>query len=340
MRTVFLGIVVLALLAACEEKRQATVSEPAVAMVGDRSISRTELEERARPAMIEIERARYDALREVLDEMIGETLMAQEAAERGIGVTDLVEREIAQKSVSPTDEEVRELYDNNVEALGNAPFETLKPRLLAYMVEAREEERRKAFIEELTDKYPTRTALRPPTLEVELGGRAPRGGGPDAPVTIVEFADYGCPFCREAESTIRRVLNAYGDEVRLAYRDFPLQAGDSYLAAEATHCANDQGKAWEFHDKLMTSNDRSGESLKALAIEVGLDVAKFDDCTASGRYKTAVEKDLADAARAGVTGTPAFFINGRLLDGAQPFEKFQEVIEEELDWAKGRSRTG
>jgi protein-disulfide isomerase len=157
-------------------------------------------------------------------------------------------------------------------------------------------------------------------------------------VTIIAFSDYECPFCKRAEQTVEEVVKAYGDKVRVVHRDFPLAFhANARPAAEAAHCANAQGKFWPYHSKLFTSADLSADKLKALATEVGLDRAKFDDCVAKHQFKAAVDQDVADGSDVGVTGTPAFFINGRLLSGAQPFEKFKEVIDEELAQTKGKA---
>jgi protein-disulfide isomerase len=134
---------------------------------------------------------------------------------------------------------------------------------------------------------------------------------------------------------MRKVLETYGDLVRLSYRDYPLEFhANARPASLAAHCANAQGKFWEYHDKLMASDSLSSDALQLIADEVGLDRGKFDPCLANQEYASAIDADVAAGEKAGVNGTPAFFINGRMLDGAQPFEAFRELIEEELAWAK------
>jgi protein-disulfide isomerase len=135
--------------------------------------------------------------------------------------------------------------------------------------------------------------------------------------------------------TVQEVMKTYGDKVRLVHRDFPLPFHpQARPAAEAARCAEAQGKFWEYHSKLFASQDLSTEKLQALATEVGLDRAKFDACVSKQQFNEGIDKDVADGTDAGVTGTPAFFINGRMLSGAQPFEKFKEVIDEELARSK------
>ena len=162
----------------------------------------------------------------------------------------------------------------------------------------------------------------------------------NAPVTIVEFSDFQCPFCeRFASQTFDRIKTDYVDtgKVRFVYRDFPLEAihNDARKSAEAAQCAHEQEKFWEYHDKLFENQDAlSFDDLKEYAQDAGLDTDKFNDCLDNEKYKDEVQKDLDDGEKYGVTGTPAFFINGKLLSGAQPFENFKAVIETELAKSK------
>jgi len=306
------------------------VAEP-VATVGGRSISRTELESHIRPRLLEIENERYEALRDGLDEMVGDELFKQEAKARSITPEALEQQEVDGKVPAPTDAEIQQVYDANKEQLGDASFDSVKPRIVDYLKQQKAEQRREAFLTELKAKYKTAVLLRPPVVEVGTGGRPERGGGAGAPVTIIAFSDYECPFCKRAEGTVEQVLSTYGNKVRYVHRDFPLPIhAHARQASEAANCANAQGKFWEYHAKLFASEDLAPEKLQAMATEVGLDRAKFDECLTKQPYEAAIDKDISDGTNVGVSGTPAFFINGRMLSGAQPFEKFKEVIDEEL----------
>jgi protein-disulfide isomerase len=167
-------------------------------------------------------------------------------------------------------------------------------------------------------------------------------GDKDAPVTIVEFSDYQCPFCRRFwKDTLPQLKAEYIDtgKARLVYRDLPLSFHPAaQISAEAAQCAGDQDQYWQYHDKLFEEQDKQGggtvqygaEELKKWALEIGLNVVTFNSCLDSGKYKSEVEKDTADGSIAGATGTPSFFINGRRLIGAQPFAAFKAIIDEEL----------
>ncbi len=160
----------------------------------------------------------------------------------------------------------------------------------------------------------------------------PSLGNENAPITIVEFSDYQCPFCaRFEETTFVELKEKYVDTglVRIVFRDFPLTSIHQYAqkAAEASECADEQGKFWEYHNMLFKNqNALAVNNLKSYAFTLGLDTQKFDSCLDSGKYEDEVNKDLQDGIEYGVTGTPAFFVNGKLLEGAQPLSAFEELI--------------
>ncbi len=187
-------------------------------------------------------------------------------------------------------------------------------------------------LEDVTGRVPQQVSG---PIEVSLDDD-PVLGDEDAPIAIVEFSDFQCPFCASFRSnTFDQLKEEYIDtgRVKLVYRDFPLDSihPDARLAAEASECADDQGKFWEYHD-ILFNNQRSLSvgDLKAYADQVGLDNADFNECLDSRKYKDEVEKDFQDGNSYGVSGTPLFFINGIELSGAQPFANFKRIIESEL----------
>jgi len=308
-----------------------------VATVGSQAITRTQLEDHVRAKLIEIDNERYEALSQGLEDMVADELMKQEAKARGVTPEALTQTEIAAKIPEPTDAEVQKVFDDNKAQLQGQTLEQIKPRIVEYLKNQKSEARRQAYIGELKQKYKTTIALKAPIVQVETAGRPEKGGGAKAPVTIVYFSDYECPFCSRAESVVDQVMKTYGDKIRLVFRDYPLPMhANARPAAEAASCANAQGKFWEYHAKLFANQQQlNPDNLATYAEQVGLDKAKFADCFAKKPFTAAIDKDLADASKVGVNGTPAFFINGRVLTGAQPFEKFKEVIEDELAAKEG-----
>ncbi|MBW2982882.1 thioredoxin domain-containing protein [Candidatus Woesearchaeota archaeon] len=171
------------------------------------------------------------------------------------------------------------------------------------------------------------------TLEAmkELADDDPVMGAEDAPITIVEFSDFECPYCtRFWEQTLPKIKEEFVDTglVKLVYRDLPLSFHDNaQKAAEAAECAHDQDEFWAYHDKLFASQDGlSTDSLKKYATDLGLDVEEFNECLDSGKHAQEVQADAEAARQQGITGTPGFVINGQTISGAQPFDKFQQIV--------------
>jgi protein-disulfide isomerase len=312
-----------------------TVRAETVATVDGTPITREALEAEVKPQLIEIDNQRFEVLSEGLDGMIAEKLVEKEAKARGLTPEKLMEQEVSSKLSSPSDEEIQKVYDANKAQLGNQTLDQVKDRIVQYLQGQQESELQGKLITDLRNKYKTTVALKPPKVEVSDGG-APSQGPANAPVTIIEFSDYECPFCKRAEPTVKQVMDAYKGKVRLVYRHYPLPFhANAKPAAQASACANLQGKFWEYHAKVFEASSLTSDSLKSIAGTAGLDQAKFDACLSGNETAGVVDKDMADATAVGVRGTPAFFINGRMISGAQPFEKFKEIIDDELSRAGG-----
>jgi protein-disulfide isomerase/copper chaperone CopZ len=155
-------------------------------------------------------------------------------------------------------------------------------------------------------------------------------GNFNAPITLVEFSDFECPFCGKIYPTFKKIIQDYPDKVRLVYKHFPLSFHpNGEKAAESAECAAEQGKFWEYHDKLF-DNQQAGFSLekfKQWAKDLGLKESKFSDCLDSGKYASKVNTEFQEGSSKGVNGTPATFVNGQLVSGAQPYESFKQVID-------------
>jgi len=189
----------------------------------------------------------------------------------------------------------------------------------------------------------------PPVVEGVSVDDDPSWGPEDAPVTIIEFSEFLCPYCqRFALQTLPQIKQAYEGKVKYVYRDFIVHGEPATKISEATECADDQDKFWEYHDKLWeeyqtvgqqagTGMDALATTLKGYASDLGLDTATFDDCLDSGKHTAEVQKDSQDARSYGVSGTPAFFINGQMVSGAQPFSVFKAVIDAALEGGESSS---
>jgi len=176
-----------------------------------------------------------------------------------------------------------------------------------------------------------------PRSTVQVSPDDPSQGKADAPVTVVEYSDFQCPFCLRVMPTLKDLRTKYGDRVRLVWKDFPLTQihPQAFVAAQAGNCAREQGKFWEYHDKLFANQSAlTPDSLKKYAADTGLDAAKFNQCLDSSKYEARVEDALAAGNRLGISSTPTVYVNGRMINGAQPIEVFEAVVEEELGRGK------
>jgi protein-disulfide isomerase len=306
-----------------------------VATVAGTDITRSELEATVRAQLIELDNQRYQLLRGGLDQLIGQQLLQKEAEARGVSLGELMNAEVTSKLSEPTEEEINQVYEANKAQLGDATLEDLKPRIVEFLSQQQSAQLHGQLIASLRDKYETVVNLPIPRVQVSDGGRESRGGGEDAPVTIIAFSDYECPYCRMAEGTVEQVREKYGNKLRYVHRDYPLPFhAHAHVAAQAARCAGEQGKFWEYHEALWKAESLERENLEALATELGLDETEFENCLSSGKEAPGIDADLEAGAQAGVNGTPAFFVNGIMLSGAQPLEAFTAVIDEELARAK------
>jgi protein-disulfide isomerase len=272
----------------------------------------------------------HPAQEQRLDALVGQALLEKEAEARGVTPEELYESEVKAKA-AVSDADAKAYYEANKARMGATPEADALKQIKAGLAQQRENERRAALVRELRAKYPVKLLLEPYRVDVQAGS-APSRGNPKAPVTIVEFSDFQCPYCVRARPTVSRVREVYGDQVRFVFRHFPLDFhAQAQKAGEAAACAGDQGKFWEMHDLLWQNTAKlQVADLKAHAATLGLDGAAFAQCLDSGRFDGLVEGDLAAGQGYGVSGTPAFFVNGRPLVGAQPFEAFAQVIDDEL----------
>jgi protein-disulfide isomerase len=277
---------------------------------------------------------RYQTRRQGLDQLIAQRLVERKAKAEKLSPEELLKREVADKIPEPNSSEVQQVYDR-AKASGRPlpPFDQVKGEIAKFIKSQKGEDAIRGYHDKLRAEAQVETtfpAYRPPRIEVAAEG--PSKGASGAPITIVEFSDFQCPFCSRVEPTVDRVMEDYKGKVRLFFRDFPLPFHEKAPKAhEAALCANDQGKYWEMHKKLFANQQALDvEQLKGYAKDLQLDGAKFDKCLDSGSKAATVEAHKKAGEEAGVTGTPAFFINGRMISGAQPYEQFKELIDAEL----------
>jgi len=305
------------------------VADP-VARIAGEPISLAELDASAKADLLKIEQQLFEIRKNALNQMIDFQLIEAEAESKGMTTEALLKAEVEDKASPIDDSEVKAFYDENQNRMRGDLTQMADP-IKKHLAQQQAARLMSDFTKALRTKANVEIYLEQPRVSVDPGD-SPRYGDAGAPVEIIEFSDFQCPYCIRGAETLNQVKEKYGDKVTIVYRHFPLPMHDrAHRAAEASECANEQGKFWEYHDALF-ANQRAmtEEDLSGYAQASGLDLTKFTECLASGRHVATVDQDMKDGENAGMSGTPGFFINGIFLGGALPIEKFSEVIDAEL----------
>lgn len=293
--------------------------------------------ERKRPTVLfQARNTFYEAQRKALEELIDEYLLEREAQKEKVPVAELLERHVnAKLPADPNDESLR-VYFEGLDV--KEPFEAVRGKIVEHLRQRRITKMREAYMAGLRANARVSIDLTPPRAEVSLAGVRVLGPA-GAPLTLIEYADYECPYCQQIQPAVERVLAEYKDRVAYAYKDLPLPNHPAaQKASEAAHCAGAQDRYWEYHKTLVSGKDLEVPKLKARAREMGLKGDVFDKCLDSGEKAAIVAGNLSEAQGLGLQGTPTLFINGRLLSGLISYEKLREVVEEELKRAGAMAR--
>jgi protein-disulfide isomerase len=296
------------------------------------TITLEELDRKAADRLLPLRQQEYEARRQALDDVLEDKLIAREAAKRGIPVAELIKTEVEAKAEAPRPADVEAIYEQNRGRVGGRSLDEVRPDIEKLILDRNRAARQQAFGKELARKAAVHIHLDPPRFDVALPASAPSRGPKDAPITIVEFADFQCPYCKRAEHVLEEVLAKYPDKIRFVHGDLPIEGhSGAFPASRAARCAGEQGKFWEYRRDLLVNQSNFAEAdLKARAQNLGLNAGSFDSCLASGRHDGVIKEAQAEATKLGVSSTPTFFVNGRMILGARPAEAFHEVIGEEL----------
>jgi protein-disulfide isomerase len=332
----FALLISLVVASACSQQAEDAADPTPAIRMGDEVITVSELDTWIKDQLFsqETEDGKeakvYEVRAQAAENLVAQRLLEAEAKRLGTDADSLLEAE-ARKRLTVTEEEVQRFYDDNKQSFGDRPMEEMKEQIRQHLERRAAPEAARAYVNELRAAANVEVLLDRPRTQVAATG--PSRGPADAPVTIIEFSDYQCPFCRRAEPTVKEVLERYEGKIRFGFRHFPLDRihPQARGASEAAACAGEQGKFWEYHAELFSGDGQLDRPmLDAAAEKTGLDAAAFKACVDERKTQALVEADVKDGEEAGVSGTPAFFINGIPLRGALPFEEFQKVIDDEL----------
>ncbi|REJ76885.1 MAG: hypothetical protein DWQ36_16395 [Acidobacteria bacterium] len=308
--------------------------EELVARVDGRGITMAELEASVEAQLRQLEMQRHTLLEGALAGIVDKALLAREAEARGISLAELLATEVESKTPEVTDVDVDTWYAQNRDRVGNNPKEQIAPQIREFLQRQRGAGETTRLLDELRAKYEVQLLFEPLRHEFDLTS-ATWKGSESAPVTLVEFSDFQCPACRGFNPILGELLAEYPEKVRVAFLQSPLRNihPQAQEAAEASLCARDQDKFWQYHDALFADQSKLAVAeLKATANTLGLDMEEFEACLAEDRYAAQVQSDLDQAMKVGASGTPSVFINGRpITPGRVPsLDSLKAIVDDEL----------
>jgi protein-disulfide isomerase len=299
-----------------------------LAKINGRVVTHSELDQKEAGRLLQPRYDYYHAQREALDQVINDELLQREASHRGVTVQQLLDQEVASKVKDPTEDQL-EVYYEGLQT--DQTFDAVRGQILATLRQSRTNKAQAAFLTSLRKQAKIQILLVSPRVDVALGD-APARGKKDAPVIMVEFADFECPFCQQIQPELDKLLKEYDGKLTFVLKDLPLPIHPhAEKAAEAARCAGDQGAFWAYHDILFRErNNLEVAQLKEDARALGLDTTRFNQCVDSGQQAAAIQKDFMQAQQLGLTGTPGFFVNGHYFSGVVSYETLREFVEQQL----------
>jgi protein-disulfide isomerase len=292
--------------------------------------------ERKRPSgLFNARNSFYEAERKAVDEFVEEYLLERQAQREHVSVKELIERHVnSTLPKDPSDEALRVYYEGLDAA---QPYEAVRDQILQHLRDRRIAKVKTAYLQSLRSQASVSMRLTPPRAAVAVTDGEIRGV-PGAPVMVVEYADYECPYCQQIQPVLDRLESEFKGKLRFAYKDVPLpNHPHAQKAAEASHCAGVQGKYWEYHDLLYKTKKLDVADLKENARTLGLNDSAFDKCLSSGEQSEKVKAQLVEGQSLGLQGTPSFFINGRVFSGGLSYEQLAAVVQEELRGSPART---
>jgi protein-disulfide isomerase len=328
--TVFIpSLLAMTLCGFAAEPGGATQSGNAVIVeINGAKITLNEFEQKSPTALFQARNSFYEAQKKAIDAFVEDYLVQQQAKKENLTVIQLFEKHVSSKVAKDPSDEALRVYYEGVDT--TEPFEGVRDRIIAALRERRITKIRNAYIQSLREQANIVVRVSPPRAAIATKDLTVRGTA-NAPVTLVEYADYECPYCQQIKPVIEKLQADFQGKLAFVYKDLPLNIhANAQKAAEATRCAESQGKYWEFHDALYAKKQLDVAGLKATARDLKLDVNAFDKCLDSGEKAQVVRTHMAEAQSLALQGTPTFFVNGRQVGGNVTYESLRAMIEEEL----------
>jgi protein-disulfide isomerase len=299
-----------------------------VAEVNGVKLTVADLEQEESAKLLQAHNQYYQAEKKALEDLIEKRLLQQKARREGLSVDQLVDRDIKSQVQDPTEDQMKVYYEG-LET--DQPYEAVRAKILEKIRQLRTDKARAAYVKVLRAQSNVIVELGSPSANVNLEN-AYSLGSKHAPVTLVEFADYECPYCQKVASDLKKLHDEFGDKLAFVFKDFPLPMHThSQKAAEAARCAGKQGKFWEYHDELFHSKQLDLDRLKEDAVALHLDGSQFGKCLDSGEESADVQRDREEGVKLGLSGTPSFFVNGHFYSGALDYTMLHQIVEQQIE---------
>jgi len=299
-----------------------------LALVNGDALTDSDLQQKESNHLLQARYQFYQAERRALDDLIDQRLLEQEAQRQNLTVDQLLKKEVEDKVQDPAEDQLQ-VYWEGMDS--KEPYEKMRGKILDHIRDLRRSKLHAAFIESLRLKATVVVELAPPTASIQSSNEAGSEGRSDAPVQVVEFADYQCPYCQKVNPDLNKLVQEYAGKVSVVYKDFPLPMHpNAEKAAEAARCAGEQGKFWEYHNLLFSEKKLDSPGLKQQAKALKLDEDKFDQCLDSGQEAANVDKDRDEGMKLGLSGTPSFFVNGHFFSGAADYATLRQMVDQQL----------
>ncbi len=302
--------------------------DPIVAEVDGVKLTTADFEQKRSGALFQARNDFYIAERKALDQFIDDYLLEQQAKKENLTVAGLLEEHVTKAVPKDPDEGALRVFYEGLDT--NQPFEAVRDKIVESLRQRRAAKIRTAYLESLHSQARISVFVTPPRVRISLDNTPVRGSA-GAPLTLVEFADYECPYCQQVQPALNKLQDEYKGRLVFAYKNFPLPIHPhAQKAAEAAECARAQNKYWEYHDALLKTPGFETPQLKERAREVGLESASFDKCLDTSEKSAEVKAHSDEAMKLGLQGTPSFFLNGRFFSGILTYEQLRQILEEEL----------
>lgn len=309
----------------------AQAPDTVVATVNKIEITQKQVDDSVAAQIYPLQQQLYAIRRAALENVIITKILESEAAARHISLEEL-RRQLTFGEINVTRAQVEDAYKQNASFFATMSPDEARERLRLDLENQARMKHYRGGLDALRRKWAVTMNLSPPVFVLELDdGVSPVKGAANPVVTIVEFSDFECPFCKQVQSVLKQVVESYGNQVRLVFKHLPLEGHRNALpAARAAYCAAEQDRFWPFHNALFKAGNLSPPVFEQIASDLGLGLPKFQACIASERSRAAVVKDIEAARLLRIESTPSFIVNGKMIQGALSFADFQKVIEQEL----------